>query len=103
MDAYKKLMIICGIANVASAYMNTDDPINEILLQSIADILGVQPPSPNNDFTVTFDELVIARKYGKIEAIKAYRERTKLGLKESKEAIEGAANKLEIPFKTPSY
>jgi ribosomal protein L7/L12 len=52
---------------------------------------------------VLVDELHLYKAQGKIAAIKAFRARTGLGLKESKDAIENAAAKLGMTISSISY
>lgn len=47
---------------------------------------------------VTVSELKVATTQGKIEAIKRYRDRTRCGLKDAKDAIEAAVESLGLRF-----
>lgn len=71
--------------------------INAILLKAIKAILSIEPANNNNP-EVTVNDLMIGHRENKINAIKAYRVRTGLGLLEAKEAIEGAAFKIGMTF-----
>lgn len=53
-------------------------------------------PSPLASRVVSYAEVMLAEKGHRIQAIKSYRDRTGLGLKESKDAIDAA-----VPFKQP--
>ncbi len=50
-------------------------------------------------YEVTAQELLIATREGKIQAIKVYRDRTGRGLKDSKDAVEDAMLLLGLDFK----
>lgn len=73
-----------------------DSEVARTVGNMIASHLGIA--TYHRDAEVTASELRIAKCHGKIEAIKAYRDRTKLGLKESKDNIEAAMSSLGLQF-----
>lgn len=89
-DSTSKFQAIAQLAALADDHPDLAAGITALIVQ----LLGVKTTPervPYNEATVNATELFIYRSDGKITAIKAYRERTGLGLKESKDAIEAAA------------
>lgn len=115
MNTRNTLALISSLANATlSNTAQTDEKEMKLSLDTILLLAnGCEPPisvhivppaAPNpvdkyDDkyrYDPTTDELCLYINQGKINAIKAYRERTRLGLRESKEAIENAASRLGL-------
>lgn len=90
MQVQDKLRLIIRLAELAIDY----DEVSQSMLDAIAQLV----PSAKEENHPTPDELFEAKTVGKIPAIKMYRARTNQGLKESKDTLELAMNKLGIPF-----
>jgi hypothetical protein len=92
-----KLNAVCALASLGSQY----EEIASDMLTQIDRLVSPTPP-PNarapQPLSPTLDEMVFTRKAGKLQGVKAYRTRTGLGLKESKEAIEKGMDYLGWPY-----
>lgn len=93
---------------VIDAVETDDDALTEAAITFTKTILGGGEPAAADDTLPgcgkpqpTFGELITYRRSGKIMSIKEYRTRTGLGLKESKDAIEEAADALAIASAQP--
>lgn len=86
-SASETLAFIAKVATAAADHPGHEDAS----LGLIRSALGA---SPNSEPTIA--EMSILRSHGKIEAIKAHRARTGMGLKDSKDAIELAGISLGL-------
>ena len=88
------LQFVAALWNVAKRF-----PQHEEVLQKWAgEILNPSPIASATPTEVLAAELLAGKNVGKIEAIKKYRTRTGLGLKESKDNVERAMEQLGISF-----
>lgn len=68
------------------------------LLDSIEDSLTAALSNTNHNLDMTQDEIDAGVKNGRLAAIRLYRDRTGLGLKESKDHVEAHFNKFGYKF-----
>ncbi|WP_159452265.1 hypothetical protein [Singulisphaera sp. GP187] len=97
MNAYEKMCAIQQLSGLGSEFQELQAGI----INLIRTVVGPEPAPPQATIREVvasaepnLSELLTARNGGKIDAIKAHRNRTGLGLRESKEAIEKAGRNL---------
>jgi ribosomal protein L7/L12 len=91
MHTEDKLYVIRQLSNLAEAHGSLADDALAMMAKVVSP--PQSPPATNpakQPLSPTLDELHLARRLGKIPAIKAYRQRLDIGLKEAKENIEEA-------------
>jgi ribosomal protein L7/L12 len=85
-----KLYVIRQLSNLAEAHGSLVDDALAMMAKVVSPPQSPPAPQAKQPLSPTLDELHLARRLGKIPAIKAYRTRTHIGLKEAKENIEEA-------------
>ena len=95
MITHDRIVAIRSLADIGCDYPE----LQTMILGAIRDTAGPAPePVPSSSSDPTLSEILRGKNGGKIDAIKEYRARTGLGLKEAKDAIEGAFNRLGLQF-----
>lgn len=92
MNTFSKLDAVRKLANIAVEYPEVDSDFFALIEKIVSPPTPIPASSPSTrqPISPTLDELYVARAAGKLAAIKVYRTRTGLDLKEAKENIEKA-------------